>query len=554
MPQIPGYNGSTRGDVLGTLWTRPDGSYPSALWPEARLNDMDPRPGGWLVVEEHFFGEEAHGGVGCVLVPGDATAEALKETGWTGRDLGNVGIWDSGEFDNGLLQHDPPHAEFFVQARRPSGSKRPHVEIAYPFLWFWDAFTVPGGWKYLNRAGREQDLVRFELENDAWRVEVCALELRTFLAAYGKTAIIQVDLVLKEEEPEFDRVDAEYRNEWAHFDFHALHDGLMGERPAFSRLLGQYAVAGQRTSRVPRWQERREDRDYPEFVYGVDADTGQPLLHTCDPDKLGSYFDKDGTRLHYLTPIYFKREVLQPYTAEPGRYSVSASRLSCLDLWGVDISFNSAGLVEVYLGDLGRDLPSDEWGHWRTYNVPPEGRMDEGRFRRDFLNQFASSVDPVGDLRRAREQANQAAIRRLGAPLWRALPSELDQEFRSLIGPLTDDPAALNGPLLVLSKVFVDALDSKSLRRAVNGAEKGDQSLRLLQRLLLDLGDEEDSSKALRDLQALRSRGGIAHLANSESRAAASAMGVADLGARSAFDAIVQQLIPCLSRVTELLE
>ena len=380
MPQIPGYLGAHAPRVLGALWARPDGSWPLGLWPEARLRTIDPFPDGWLVVEEYAFGDAAHGGTGCVLVPSEAVAEALAETSWIGRHLGNVGVLGSGEFENGLVQDEGPRAEFFVQARRPSGSKTPHVEIAYPFLWFWDAFEAPNGWKYLNRAGREQELVRYARTEDAWCIEVRALEFRTFLAACGKAAIIQVDLVSKLEHGEFDRVDAEYENNWAHFDFHALHDGLMGERPAFSRLLGQYAVTAQRTSRLPRWDERREDRDYPEFVYSVDPHTGEPLLHTCDPDQLGTYFDKDGTRLHYLTPVYFKREVLQPYAAEPARYTISASRLTCLDLWGVDISFNTTGLVEVYLGDLGRDLPSDEWGHWRTYNVPPEGRMDEGRF------------------------------------------------------------------------------------------------------------------------------------------------------------------------------
>jgi hypothetical protein len=458
MPRIPGYIDDRSRESLGAAWARPDGSYPPQLWPRGRLDQIDPRPSGWLTVEEHSFTAETHGGTGCVLVRREEVAGALADTTWTGRDLGKVSIWDSGRFDNGLTENDQPNAEFFVQARRASGSKVPHIELSYPFLWYWDAYEVANGWRYVNRAGREQDLVRYNRTEDDWRVEVRALELRTFLAAYGKAAIVQIDLVTKVEESGFERVDAEYKSDWAHFDFHAVHDGLTGERPAFSRLLGQYAIAGQRTSRLPRWDERRQDRDYPPFIYGVDVETGEPLTHTCDPDQLGTYFDKDGTRLHYLTPVYFKREVLQPYTAEPGRYSVSSSRLSCLDLWGIDISFNSAGLVEVYLGDLGRDLPSDEWGHWRTYNVPPEGQMDEGRFRRDFLNQWASSVDPVRDLRRSRAKANDAAFARFGGPLWRGLPPDLESEYQSLIGPLTDDPAALNGPLLVLTKAFVDAL------------------------------------------------------------------------------------------------
>ena len=78
-------------------------------------------------------------------------------------------------------------------------------------------------------------------------------------------------------------------------------------------MWGQYLVAGRRTSRVPRFEERREDRDYPDFIYGIDPETGETLSHTCDPDQLGTYFDQDESRPHYLTAACFRREVLQPY-------------------------------------------------------------------------------------------------------------------------------------------------------------------------------------------------------------------------------------------------
>lgn len=368
----------------------PAGDFPEELWPVDNLRAVSDKPSEWVTIEEHFFNEAKHGGSGCVLVNAEQSELALRDTTWIGRDLGEVGIWRDGTFENGLVASEGEvTVEFFVHARRPSGASLPVVEISYPFLWYWDAFSTKSGWKYLNRAGREQDLVRWELTDDSWKVEVRALEFRQYLAAYGRVAIIQLDYVPRTNSAEFERVDDEFENEWAHVGFYALHDLSMGDRPAFSRLLGQYLITGLCNSRVPRSEERSQDRDYPSFIYGIDPNTGQPLTHTCDPDQLGTYFDKDGARLHYLTPIYFRREVLQPYASEPTRYRLSSSRLSCLDLWGIAISFNSADLVEVYLGDLGRDLPSDEWGHWRSYNVPPAGRMEEGRFRRDFLEAYS---------------------------------------------------------------------------------------------------------------------------------------------------------------------
>jgi hypothetical protein len=554
VPLIPGYIERPEGATLADLWRRPAGDFPDELWPVDDLRTVSDGPSGWLVIEERFFTEAKHGWTGCVLVHADQSAAALKETTWIGRDLGKVGIWDDGTFENGLQESDGDVAvEFFVHARRPSGASLPVVEISYPFLWYWDAFPTDTGWKYLNRAGREQELIRWERVDDRWKVEVRALEFRHFLAEYGRDAIIQLDRVPKTSSAKFERVDDEFENGWAHFDFHAVHELSMGGRPAFSRLLGQYRITGLRNSRVPRFEERSQEREYPTFIYALDSGTGQPLTHTCDPDQLGTYFDKDGTRLHYLTPIYFKREVLQPYISEPNRYRVSPSRLSCLDLWGLDISFNSAGLVEVYLGDLGRDLPSDEWGHWRSYNVPPEGKMDEGRFRRDFLNQWAGSKDVVGDLRRAREKAADVSKELLGAPIWKPLTGDIKAEFDSLIGPLTDDPVSLGAPLLILTKVLVDGIDPAPLKSHLQTFDTGEQSLRLLRRYAEELGDTSDITAVLRQLQGFRSRGGVAHLAGSHRNDAAAALGIAGLSNMEAFETVTVRATACLTALTELM-
>ncbi|MFD9704350.1 hypothetical protein [Lentzea sp. NPDC059081] len=554
MPSIPGYLEPHRGGTLADLWTEPE-NIPSGLWPAKHLRKASPYPAEWLTIEEHFFTEAEHGGTGCVLVPSHQTSESIEGTTWIGRDLGDVAVWNTERFDNGLtLESENLTTEFFAQARRPSGSTSPVIELSHTFLWYWDAFPVKSGWSYLNRAGREQELVRWKQTDDSWKVEVRALELRSFLADSKRSAIIQFDYVTKIEHEPFERVDDSFRNEWAHLDFHCLHDrGMMSDRPAFSRLVGQYIISGLKTSRLPRWEERQQDRDYPTFIYGVDTESGKPLTHTCDPDNLGTYFDKDGTRLHYLTPVYFKREVLQPYAAEPARYSLSSNRLSCLNLWGISISFNSIGLVEAYLGDLGRDLPSDEWGHWRSYNVPPEGKMDEGRFRRDFLGQWASSKDVIGDLRRARAQASKVSSELLGSPLWKPLDGDIAAEFQSLIGPLTEDPAALGASLLVLTKAMIDAINNSPLKSSLDSYDKGDQSLRLLQRYVQQIGGEPDTTAILFNLQGFRSRGGIAHLAGSQKAKAAADLGIEGLSNIDAFESVVTRITSCLSDVTDLL-
>ena len=306
VPRIPGYLDSPDASNLLALWLKPDSAYPPQLWPTTILAEIAPDPTGWVTVEETYFNDGVHGGRAAVVVQSGARI-ALESTSWVGTELGGVGIWNEDTFHDGLSASDGDvTTEFFVHARRPSGSTKPIVELCLPFLWYWDAFSVVDGWHYLNRAGRTQELVRWELTEDSWKVQVRALELHQYLAARSQDIVVQVDVVTKVAAPEFDRVDADFQNEWAHFDIHIVHDRGMRETPAFSRLLGQYVVSGLVNSRLPRWQERREDRQYPEFVYGIDAATGQPLKHHCDPDNLGTYFDQDGTRLHYLTPNRFQ--------------------------------------------------------------------------------------------------------------------------------------------------------------------------------------------------------------------------------------------------------
>lgn len=556
MPVIPGYTNPDPPGRLADLWPEPAG-VPSGLWPEAELQQADRTPVGWLAVVEHYFSDAKHGGIGCVLVPEDADViSLLEDTSWLGRDLGTVGIWNGEHFADGLKGEDRSTVvEFFAQARSAVGARLPAIEVSLPFLWYFDAFAVQGGWNYLNRSGRDQELIRYVVTADSWRIEVRALEFRQFLAACHRKAVIQLDVVPKLAGAPFERVDSTFENDWAALDFCALHQPSMDDRPVFSRLVGQYVIDGCRNDRAPRFEERKLDREYPTFIYGVDHQSGTPLTHTCDPDELGTYFDKDNSRLHYLTPIYFKREVLQPYAAEPLRYGLSTSRLSCLNLWGVAISINSAGLVEVYLGDLGRDLPSDDWGHWRTYNVPPDGHMDEGRFRRDFLNQWASSVDVVGDLRRARDRAAQTSASVLGMPIWKSLDEETQAAFQSLIGPLNEDASSLGQPLLLLTKVLVDAIDPKPLKTALPGPpEPGERSLQLLRRYLDQQGDDRDVTRILRELQAFRSSGGVAHLAGSSKSKAAANLEIEGLGILQAFESVATRCTASLLATVAILE
>lgn len=315
--------------------------------------------------------------------------------------------------------------------------------------------------------------------------------------------------------------------------------------------MGKYVVAGVVTARVRRIDARNTDKNYVEYIFAVDDSTGDMRRHTSNPQMLGGY--EDSSRLHSMTPIYFSREVLTRYTTEPSRYQVTASRISCLDLWGVDISTNTAGLIEVYIGELGA-LPQDEQVHWLAYNVPPEGEMDEGRFRRDFLNQSVGSPDPAGDLRRARRRAAEVTRALLGAPVWRELDPPAATEFEALFGPTSNDPSALTAPTITLTKVLVDGIDPAPLKKFLGGSESGEKSIELLRRMLSSLGDTQDAAEAFAALQAFRSAGGVAHLGGSRASAARARLGIAGMSPLEAFAHMALKLTRALNHVADLVE
>lgn len=558
IPSIPGYEVHDGPTTLGRLWAPPDGGYPSELWPDAELLRVCPEPTGWLTIEECFHrNNDMYGGTHCIIIDAESRDEVLQAgTGWSGQsDIGSVEVWSDGTFSDGLATSRDNGGElsFFSAVREHHGFVNPTFEITPTFLWYWDAFPTANGWSYFDSSGRSIDLIRIDISMEEWKVEVSALEMRTFLAACGRELLVQKDytVLTTDEIDSFERVDDSHRTAWSNFDWFAMEDERASGASAFSNVMGKYVVTGTVTARVRRVDARKSDRKYSEYIYAVDSRTGEMRRHTCNPERLGDY--GDSSRLHWMTPVYFSREVLNRYTSEPNRYKVTATRIGCLDLWGLDISTNTAGLIEVYLGELGA-LPEAEQTHWLSCNVLPEGEMDEGRFRRDFLNQSVGSPDPVGDLRRARRRAVEATGALLGSPVWRDLDPQPSTEFEALVGPTSNDPAALNSPIITLTKSLVDGIDPAPLKKCLGGSEPHEKSIALLRRWLKSLGDTQDTAEVFTALQAFRSAGGVAHLGGSKAGEARARLGIDGMLPIEAFAHVTVTLTKALIHVADLVE
>lgn len=480
------------------------------------MASIEQYPTSWLVVEQYVHRNHDSDGVSTVLITSSARAAAFEERSWSGTYLGEFGLENGDQVELGLTaEMGDGQAEFFCQVQKNHGVRPPTVEIAYPFLWFWDAIRDGNNWFYLDRAGREQQLIRTTLNEADYTVEVRALEFRRYLQQRELLGLIQRDHVRWANVAKFDPVDLAYTSEWCSLAFYARHGKPIPGQNAHSRLLGQNIVTGIRGRPMPAWLDHGDER-YGEFIIGVEPETGRPMSHTSDPDLLANYFGKNPGAPHYLTSVHFDQKVLDRYLDEPDRYVVSSTRLAAVDMWSVSIGRTSTGDVEIYLGDLGRDLPWQEHPHWRAHNVVPRGDMNQDRYKRDFLGQWAGDMDPLEVLRNSLASANAAAERAWGRPLFRPLGADEAQEFERLHPPVHDGTRALVQPILLLTKALVDAINVKLIKEVAGTSES--RSVMLLGELVTHLGGDASITDPIRDLNRLRSSGGVAHLAN-ESRA-----------------------------------
>lgn len=279
----------------------------------------------------------------------------------------------------------------------------------------------------------------------------------------------------------------------------------LGDGRLFSRLMVKRVLPPppQETSGIWPWD--REDEVYPEFIIGEDSN-GRPVRFTCEEKKLANYFGANPDAPHYLTPVFFKREVLQRYYDNPELYSISEGRLSCAALWGVQIDNDNPDHVTVFLGDLGRDIPNSERVHWLAHNIVPAGRrMSEANFRRSFMAQWAETTNPEHVFKQVYESHRSDWKKAWGWDLYREPMGADAQIIQRLRIPINDGD--FEAQILNLAKLLVDLLNESQLIAGLSRV-KDEKGIAKFERFLtsIDYPNVEREVKLLRRIQTLRSR------------------------------------------------
>ena len=258
-------------------------------------------------------------------------------------------------------------------------------ELVQDFILYQEAFYVPEKDEYhrITDDGDILPVVRIKRQNDNQTVSVDAHHLRDYLAAnkcylvryhdHRRWAVEDISVYIKGDFASYLGADNA-----SVFEFWLRTDIPRDNYRSSSRLLGKDVIFpyAEPDKRHTSFATGDKNKKYATFIIGRDVQ-GQEIEAACDKDELSNYFADRGTP-HFLTPVFFTREVLGKYYQEPSRYQVRDSSLKCLSLWHLPIDITEEELVQVWLGDLGR-IPYKEQLHWRQFNVTPRGTITRHR-------------------------------------------------------------------------------------------------------------------------------------------------------------------------------
>jgi hypothetical protein len=291
------------------------------------------------------------------------------------------------------------------------------------------------------------------------------------------------------------------KSENYHFELSIRNWNQGDEFRSVSRLIGKLMLP---CSGPIHWEDpyAAKHESYAEFIVGIDSD-GKPIRQSCQPEKEARRTNS------FLTPVFFKREVLQKYFGQPERYAVEDGGLCCGGLWSLRLDNDHPKYVIVWLGDLGY-LSADEQAHWKAFNVVPDGTFSPTFYTRNIRAWFADPTMPDLVFKQLYPRVGEAWRERFGWPLWKEPHSGDEYVFNKLHVSLSDEQSEFDEQNVLLAKVLVDFLNEEELEKGAPSLPKDAKGgiIKLTAFLQAnDMSGGEAHFKMLRGLQRIRSKG-----------------------------------------------
>jgi hypothetical protein len=495
---------------------RQDGDDPLAhLGQVSHFAEMDRLGcGEWTVLYEYH--DNGHGSrcAYSALLSAEKAGNALERCAW---DLmighgppGFTQRFDSGSEITTYDRFGMHGVEPLLYCRDFHKIKPRQYDLSEEFRLFHNLYHDRHSDRYIHVDDRGNEVIAAEI--DPGRARVLTRLLRQYMAARQLSLALffdhraQSNLDLTTAKSALSPIDKTTTDKCYSFSIGSL------DRKTFSRLIGKKILPPPPTTESGVWPYDTEQLGrYADFIIDVDKH-GNPALHSCNPDGLANYFGANELAPHYLTPVWFRREVLSKYYDQPDKFSVEDGYLRCGSLWGIQIDNNMSDHVVVYLGDLGRDLNYDEQEYWKNFNVTPGGRQPSAtNFRRAFRAEFTDPSAPDLLFKQRYTQLNEAWQAKFGWPLYRP-PHEGDAHiFKQFRLPISESLSEFDSQILYLVKLVIDSLNESKLAET-GGALDDRKGIQKFESFLKanNYSNVDKDVAALRALQNLRSSG-VAH-------------------------------------------
>lgn len=446
------------------------------------------------------------------LVPADRTEEQLKTDTYDAYGLLRPGVTVYGAWDSGEAAYykwgNNTSIEPLVIKRDYNDLARDNIEIVEEFRFLFNLYYNSQSKEYVDL---ENDTSVVKISDDNL-VSIHKRYLKSYLAIKNMALIIHIDSRCTDIVEDIFPTDSfDYRND-DNTVFYTVnigrgHNGIQEEN--FSILFGKKVLFGCKLKDCNIWPYN-EKKQYIEFIVGVD-DNGRELHYTCDPSKLSNYFGANPDAPHYLTPIFFDSAVLSKYYSNPEKYKVDDGIIRCGTLWSLYIDNQNTGYVSAYLGDLGRNLPSEQEQHyWRGFNKALDAKLSATKFKRDFMALPASSQSQDFVFKNTYVKTNRQFAEKAGWPLFLELDEQDRYNFEGLRIPINNSIVEMDMLVLSLVKVLLDSLNEKEIVSHLTGTyEKLVGSIAKLEVWFQEkqLTGYQGHIKFLRNLQELRSSG-----------------------------------------------
>ena len=468
--------------------------------------------GPWTIVYDDWrFDNDDNGGRYMAFAQPRMRDKILSHGGWDfSKGDGFPGFVTNGEETKYAKGDKLPEFEPLVIYQHYYGVVPDELHISEEFRLLMNLWQDPKSGDYfeIKDYGSKDPAVRFQDK----RIEVRTPLLKRYMAARQLDAVLFIDT----------RASVEYAGDVADFSDLEFEGQIGDELMYLSRSVGRLPLSDvrvgslvfakrilsappQETCGIWPWDET-DPADYPEFIIGED-EYGKPVKYTCDPDRLANYFGKNPDAPHYLTPVFFKPEVLQRYYDDSNLYTVSDGHLSCASMWGVKIDNGDPNCVVVFLGDIGCDIPTSHRAHWLSHNVPPTQRMSDVGVRRAFFGQFVESENPEHRFKLAYDQLQSSWDEHWGWQLHRKAEGPDAGVLQRLRIPVNDTDAELRTQSINLALVLVDYLNEKKLASYLSDV-KGDKGIAKLKKFLTAQSYQhtERDVRLLQRIQRMRSR------------------------------------------------